>query len=380
MPQDVGYPGPPLRRVEPAAPGRRPSRRFMLGKAVRDFFSHDCWDRAAGLTYFGVVSLPPLAVALASVLAVLGQGASTEAILDVLRILVPDDQALATVSQPVLAVLRHPGAGWSLVIGLATALWMASGYVGSFGRAMNQIYGVAEGRPLWKLTLWHLVTTVILVAFAALVAVLLFVSGPVARAVGQVLGLQEVTLMIWEVARWPALLAAAALVVALLYFATPNVRHPRFRWISPGALLALGLGAVASYAFNFYIETFGRLDITYGRALAGVVVFFVWLWIINMSLLLGAELDAEIERARQLQSGIHADRGVRVPVRDARAIERSARRRQADEARSRSLRESHGWFHHDDAGAPPVGSADRGTVPDAAEDGASGRDGSPHGT
>ncbi|MFD1506017.1 YihY/virulence factor BrkB family protein [Georgenia yuyongxinii] len=348
MVQDVEQPDLPVRRPDGPVVGRRPSRRFMLGKAVRDFFSDDCWDRAAGLTFFSVVSIPPLAVAMASVLAVLGQGASTQAVLDVLEILAPDDEALETVSQPVLAVLSHPGAGLSLVLGLLAALWVASGYVGSFGRAMNQIYGVAEGRPLWKLTLWHLVTTVLLVVFAALVALLLLVSGPVTRAVGQVLGLREVTVAVWEAARWPVLLAAATLVVAVLYFATPNVRHPRFRWFSPGAVLALVLAAVASYAFSFYVEIFGRFDITYGSALAGIVVFFIWLWIINMSLLLGAELDAEIERARQLQAGVRADSGVQMTVRDARAIERSARRRRSDEERSRSLRESHGWFHDED--------------------------------
>ncbi|MFH5821512.1 YihY/virulence factor BrkB family protein [Georgenia sp. AZ-5] len=338
-------PGTALRRAEGPVQGRRPSRRFMLGRALRDFFADECWDRAAGLTFFGVLSIPPLAVALASVLAVVGQEETTGAMLGILRLLTPDDEALETVSEPVVAVLRHPGAGVSLVLGLLTALWMASGYVGSFGRAMNQIYGVDEGRPLWKLTLWHLLTTVVLVAFAALVALMLVISGPVTEAVGQVLGLGDVSVRVWEAARWPVLLLAAIVVVAVLYYATPNVRHPRFRWVSPGAVLALGLAALVSYGFSFYVEAMGnRFEISYGTALAGIVVFFVWLWIINMSLLLGAELDAEIERARQLQRGIRADRAVQVPVRDTRASERAARRRRADEARSRSLRESHGWF------------------------------------
>ncbi|WP_127130203.1 YihY/virulence factor BrkB family protein [Georgenia sp. SYP-B2076] len=342
-----------LARVRERTPGwvegRRPSRRFMLGKAVRDFFEDECWDRAASMTFFGVLSIPPLAVALVSVLAVMGEGKqSTQAMLEILRLLAPDDQALETVSQPALAVLNQPAAAVTLLVGLVTALWTASGYVGAFGRAMNRVYGVQEGRPLWRLTLWHLLTTVLLVSYAALVTLMLVVSGPVAEAVGQVLGVGRGALLVWEVARWPVLLAAAILVVAVLYYATPNVRHPRMRWISPGSVLALALAAVASYAFSFYVYVFGRFEVTYGRALAGIVVFFIWLWIINMSLLLGAELDAEIERARQLQAGIRADRAVQVPVRDSRASERAGRRRRQDEARSRSLRESHGWVDDDD--------------------------------
>jgi membrane protein len=324
--------------------GRRPSKRFMTGKAVRKFFADECWDRAAGMTFFGALSIPPLAVALASVLALAGQDkAAVTAVLDVLHLLAPDEESLEAVSRPVLALMAHPSAGLSLVVGLVTALWLAAGYVGSFGRAMNHIYGVHEGRPLWRLQAWHLLTTVVLVAFGVLVALLLVVSGPVARAVGTVLGVGSTALLVWEVLRWPVLLVAAAVVVALLYYATPNVRHPRFRWMSTGALVALGVAVAATLLLRLY-ATSGRFDLTYGGVLAGVVVFCLWLWVINMALLMGAELDTEIHRARQLVAGVReAEHKVHLPVRDSRATERARRRQAADAARARSLRHSHGW-------------------------------------
>lgn len=316
----------------------------MAGKALREFFAHECWDRAASLTFFGVLSIPPVAVALVSILSLVGQGeTSTQAVLEILRQLTPDDEALESVTEPALAVLNQPAAGVTLVVGIVTGLWLASGYVGAFGRALNRIYGVDEGRPMWRLLVWHLLTTVMLVAFGSLVALMLVVSGPVTHAIGDVLDLGDAVVIAWEVARWPVLLVAAVLVVAVLYYATPNVRYPRFRWISPGSVVALAIAAVASYGFSAYVAAFGRFDISYGAALAGLVVFFVWLWIINMSLLYGAELDVQLDRGRQLVAGVQADEGIQVAVRDSRASDRAAARRRADAERSRSLRASHGW-------------------------------------
>ncbi|MFC4553683.1 YihY/virulence factor BrkB family protein [Georgenia faecalis] len=316
----------------------------MVGKAARNFFADECWDRAAGLTFFGVLSIPPLAIALVTLLVLLGQGdAGTQAVLDILNQLTPDDEALESLTAPVLAVLSRPAGGITVVVGVATGLWLASGYVGAFGRSMNQIYGVDEGRPFVRLIGWHLLTTVMLVIFGILVALMLVVSGPVTHAIGSALDLGDTVVVIWETAKWPVLLLAAVLVIAVLYYATPNVAHARFRWISPGAVVALAVAAAASYGFRLYVSLFGQFDITYGSALAGIVVFFVWLWIINMSLLFGAELDAELERARQLVAGVRAEHGIQVPPRDTRASAKAEARRAADAERSRSLRASHGW-------------------------------------
>ncbi|UNX55329.1 YihY/virulence factor BrkB family protein [Georgenia sp. TF02-10] len=322
---------------------RQPYRRHVVAKAARQFLAHECWDRAAGMTFFAVLSVPPLAIALTSVLALLGEGRSgTAAVLEILAILSPDEEALETVSQPVLAVLRQPAAGVALLVGLVTAVWMSAGYVGALGRAINMIYGISEGRPMWKLQATHLLTTVVLLAFAILVVLLLVVSGPVARALGEVLGLGTTVVHVWEAVRWPMLLLAAVTVVAVLYYASPNIEPPRFRPVSPGAVLALLVAAVASFGLRLYVTTAGRFEINYGVALAGVVVFFIWLWIINMALLFGAEVDHEVERVRQLKAGIPADRDLRVRVRDTRASRRAARQRAADEARARNLREHWG--------------------------------------
>ena len=326
---------PATRRV-----GRRPSRRFMLGKAVRDFFAHECLDRSAALTLFSVLALPPLAITLTSVLALVGQGpASTDTMLEIIALVAPDDEALDVISDPVRDVLEHPAAGWTLVIGVGTSLWIAAGYVGSFGRAMNRIYGVPEGRPGLQLLGRHLLTTLVLVVFAALVTLFAVVSGPVAQAVGETLDLRG-ALTVWELLRWPIAVAAGLVVVALLYYTTPNVRYPHFRLVSAGSLLAVGVSLVASFAFELYLRLAGHFETTYGAALAGIVVLVLWLWLINVSLLLGAELDRELARARQLVSGVEADRSIQVDVRDHRASHRAEIRRLADEARARSLRES----------------------------------------
>lgn len=292
--------------------GRRPSRRFMLGKALRDFMSDECLDRSAALTLFSVLALPPLAITLTSVLALAGRGPeSTDTLLEIIGLLAPDADAVDVISRPVRAVLEHPAAGWTLVVGVLSSVWIAAGYVGSFGRAMNRIYGVSEGRPGLQLLGWHLLTTLVLVVFAALVTLFAVVSGPVARAVGQTLEIGG-AITVWELVRWPIVLAAGLVVVALLYYTTPNVRYARFRIVSPGSLLAVGIALVASLGFQLYLRLAGHFVTTYGAAMAGIVVLVLWLWLINISLLLGAELDRELTRARQLVSGVPADRAIQV--------------------------------------------------------------------
>lgn len=196
-----------------------------------------------------------------------------------------------------------------------------------------------RGTPGLQLLGWHLLTTLVLVVFAALVTLFAVVSGPVARAVGQTLEIGG-AITVWELVRWPIVLAAGLVVVALLYYTTPNVRYARFRIVSPGSLLAVGIALVASLGFQLYLRLAGHFVTTYGAAMAGIVVLVLWLWLINISLLLGAELDRELTRARQLVSGVPADRAIQVTVRDDRASDRAAARRESDEARGRSLRES----------------------------------------
>ena len=196
-----------------------------------------------------------------------------------------------------------PSAGLALVIGVLTALWSASGYVGAFGRAMNRVYDIEEGRPVWKLRPLQVVLTLAGLIIAAAVAFMLAVSGPIARAVGDAIGAGSVALTIWSIARWPVILLLVVVSVAILYHATPNVKHPKLRWMSVGASLAIMTWIGASVLFGVYVANFGSYNKTYG-ALAGVIVFLLWLWITNLALLFGAELDSELERRRELQAGL----------------------------------------------------------------------------
>jgi len=249
--------------------------------------------------------------------------------------------ATETLRGPLEQLASSQRAGLALVLGLATALWSASGYVGAFGRAMNRMYEVGEGRPVWKLRPVMLVVTLVLVVLAALTLVGLVVSGPVAQAVGDQLGLGSAAVTAWNIAKWPVLLVIVALIVAILYWATPNVRHPRFRWISVGAAVAIVAWVLLSAAFGLYVSNFSSYDKTYG-SLAGVIVFLLWLWITNLALLFGAELDAELERGRELQAGIAAEESIQLPPRDSRQIRKAERKQRKDIAKGREIRLQNG--------------------------------------
>jgi membrane protein len=314
---------------------------YVLRKTVREFGKDQCTDLAAALTYYAVLALFPALVALVSLLGVVGQGPSTvDALLEIVDRLGPAsavDSLRPTIEQ--LSTAR--GAGLALVLGLAGALWSASGYVGAFGRAMNRVYEVGEGRPIWKLRPLQLLVTVVCLLLVAVAAAALVLTGPVAEAVGDQLGLGSTALLVWDIAKWPVLLAVVVVVVALLYYATPNVQQPRFRWISVGAALAIVVWIVASVAFGLYVSMFSSYDKTYG-SLAGVIVFLLWLWLTNVALLFGAELDAELERGRELQAGMPAEETIQLPPRDTRTIEKAAHKHREDVADARAIRRDAG--------------------------------------
>ena len=325
------------------------SWKYVLRRTMREFTRDECTDQAAALTYYAVLAIFPAVIALLSLVGLVGQGPKTVDTLT--QILSQAGAASATNTlEPVLTELsKTPAAGPAFVIGLLTALWSASGYVGSFGRAMNRVYGVGEGRPVWKLRPVTFVVTVITVVFAAVVLVGLIVSGPVADSIGSAIGLGSTAVMVWKIAKWPVLLFVVVLIVALLYYATPNVKQPKFRWISVGALVAIVVWVLASAAFGFYVGSFSSYNKTYG-SLAGAIVFLLWLWITNLALLFGAELDAELERGRQLQAGLPAEEMLQLPPRDTRKIDKAEARRDADIEAGRRLRASRGASHEPEGG------------------------------
>jgi membrane protein len=319
----------------------KPTWGYALRKTVREFMDDQCTDLAAALTYYSVLALFPGAIALLSLVGLVGQQQQTvDTLLQILRD-VGASSAAETLEGPLTELADSQGAGLALVIGLLTALWSASGYVGAFGRGMNRIYEIDEGRPIWKLRPVMLLVTLVTVLLAAIVAVGLVVTGPAAEAVGSAIGLESTAVTVWSIAKWPVLLAVVVLIVALLYYATPNVKQPKFRWISVGAIVAIVVWVIASAAFGFYVANFSSYDKTYG-SLAGVIAFLLWLWITNLALLFGAELDAELERGRQLQAGIAAEEELQLPPRDTRKSDKAAAKEQEDIERGRKLRESHG--------------------------------------
>lgn len=314
----------------------KPSWRFILRKTIREFSADDCTDLAAALTYYAVLAMFPGLLALVSLLGLVGQAGNTQALTDVLGDL-GAGSAADTIRSQIDQLTQSSATGIGLVVGILGALWSASGYVGAFGRAMNRIYEVDEGRPFYKLRPLQMIITLGAVLLAGLVAIGLVVSGPVARAIGDAIGLGDTAVTAWGVVKWPVLLALAALAIAILYYATPNVKQPRFRWISLGALVAIVVWVIASALFGLYIAHFASYDKTYG-SLAGVIIFLLWLWITNLALLFGGELDAEIERGRQLQAGIAAERDIQLPLRDTKLVDKRERQQVEDVARAVELR------------------------------------------
>jgi membrane protein len=331
---------------------------YVLRKTVREFSDDQCTDLAAALTYYAVLALFPAAIAILSLVGLVGQGQKTvDTLLQILRDL--GASSAADTLEPTLTQLSNtPNAGLALILGLAAALWSASGYVSAFGRGMNRVYEIEEGRPIWKLRPAMLLVTLITVVLTAVVALGLVLTGPAAEAVGNAIGLGSTVVTVWNIAKWPVLLAVVILIVALLYYATPNVKQPKFRWISIGAILAILTWLLASAAFGFYVANLSSYNKTYG-SLAGVIVFLLWLWITNLALLFGAELDAELERGRELQAGMPAEEVIQLPARDTRKIDKAAKKEREDVDRGRRLRLTHGQEHDadqhedlDDTGRP----------------------------
>ena len=317
------------------------SLRYVLRQTAREFSDDQCTDLAAALTYYAVLSIFPALVVVVSLLGVFGQGQRTsDTILQLVEDVVPGSAA-ETLRQPIEQLVGTPSAGFALVVGILGALWSASGYVGAFGRAMNRIYEVDEGRPFWKLRPQQLLLTATSLVVVAAVAFMLAITGPVAETLGGYLGMGETALTVWNVGRWPIVLLLVTLGVALLYYAGPNVEQPKFRWISVGAGIAIVAWVIASVGFGVYVSQFGSYNKTYG-ALAGVIVFLLWLWITNLALLFGAEVDAELERGRQLQAGIAAEEDLKLPLRDTTVVTKNDAKERQDVRRAQELRHSQG--------------------------------------
>ncbi|ROR80455.1 membrane protein [Plantibacter flavus] len=310
---------------------------YVLKRTLHSFTSNQCTDLAAGLTYFAILSLFPAVLALVSILGLFGQSRNgTDALLEIVGNLAPGD-SLGFLTDAVNQFVESPAIGFALIAGIGGAVWSASGYVGGFGRALNRMYGVEEGRKIWSLRPTQLGVTLVVLLVISVIALALIVSGPVAQAIGEAVGLGETGLTVWSIAKWPVMAAALVFVLAVLYSATPNIKPEKFRWISIGALVALLILLVASVGFGFYIANFSNYDATYG-SLAGIIIFLLWIWIANLALLFGAQLDIEIQRGRQLASGVAAEQELQLPLRSDAAIKALADRDAKDVLEGRRVR------------------------------------------
>ena len=277
------------------------SKMGVLKRTVREFKEDNLTDWAAALTYYGVLAIFPALLALVSVVGLLGDDA-TQSLIDNINEVAPGPAKEIATSAVENLQQDKGAAGILFVVGLAGALWSASGYVAAFMRASNSIYDVGEGRPIYKTLPVRLGTTIVLLLLLAVTALGVAITGPLAEEVGKLIGVEDEAVTAWNIAKWPILFLIVSFMFAFLYWAAPNAKQPGFRWVSPGGMLGVLLWIVASLAFAFYVASFASYNKTYGT-LGGVIAFLVWLWISNLAILLGAEFNAELERGRRIEAG-----------------------------------------------------------------------------
>jgi membrane protein len=290
----------------------------VFKRTVSEFRQDNLTDLAAALTYYGVLAIFPAIIALVSILGLIGHSA-TQPLIENLGKVAPGPAKSVFTSALENLNKSQGAAGIILVAGLAGALWSASGYVAAFMRASNAIYEVEEGRPIWKTLPVRIGVTVVMVLLLAISSLAVVLTGGFAKQVGNLLGVGSSAVQVWDIAKWPVLVLLVVFMLAILYWAAPNVKHPGFRWISPGGILAVAAWLIASGAFALYVANFSSYNKTYG-ALAAVVVFLVWLWISNIAVLLGAEFNAELERGRAIEAGGPPNREPFVEPRDTRKM------------------------------------------------------------
>ncbi|MFI6067757.1 YihY/virulence factor BrkB family protein [Micromonospora sp. NPDC051227] len=289
--------------------------RGVLVRSVQGFVNDNCSDWAAALTYYGVLALFPSAIVVVALVGLVSDGERTlDTVADLANqvgagsVLTNDEGGVVGVIRTV--VLDQSNPKLLLSFGLLGALWSASGFIGAFTRASNAVYGVTEGRPVWKLRPLQIGLAAISLVLLAVVAFALIVSGPVTDAVGDLINAGGLARTVWSVAKWPVLAMIMMALLSLLFWIAPNVRQPRFRWLTPGGAVALISWAAASFGFGLYVANFASYNTTYG-SLGAAIAFLVWLYLSNSALMLGVQINAEVQRGRQLQAG---DRDPEEPV------------------------------------------------------------------
>ncbi|MEV6767933.1 YihY/virulence factor BrkB family protein [Nocardia sp. NPDC051030] len=286
----------------------------ILRRSATKVRDNNLTDWAAALTYYSVLSIFPALIVLTAVLGLLGP-AATRSLIDTVRDIGPGSGTSLLVDAIEQLQGSRSLSGGLAVLGLATALWTASGYLGAFIRASNSIYETPEGRPIWKTVPLRLGLTLLMVSLVAVCAIGIVFTGSVAERAGRWLGWGSAVVRGWDVAKWPVLVVLVSLAIALLYWAAPNARQYSFRWLSPGSTLAVLIWIAASAGFTLYVSFFGSYNKVYG-SLGGAVIFLVWLWLTNLAILLGAQFDAELARGRRMEQGRPENAEPVLPPRD----------------------------------------------------------------
>jgi membrane protein len=293
-----------------------------LKRTFKQFSEDNISDWAAALTYYGVLSIFPAALVLVSILGMLsndGQATVENTVSEI-----AGNQQIEDLVGTVLNNVQGTGAaGFAAIVGLVLAFWSASGYIGAFMRASNAVYDVPEGRPIWKTLPIRVGVTAVIGIMLVLSAVIVVFTGSLSEAVGQRLGFGGVAVNVWNIAKWPVLILLVSLMFAILYWASPNAKTGGFRWVSPGGIFAVVLWLIASGGFAIYLASFANYNKTYG-AVGGVIAFLVWLWISNIAILLGAELDAELERGRAIAAGHDPSDEPFLELRDDRKLKKGS--------------------------------------------------------
>ncbi len=304
-------------------PRGKPSILSAFKRGVPKFLDDGGTDLAASLTYFAVLSLFPALLAMISLLGLLGEDTITQLLKIAADMGVPDT-SLKIVKDFIQDNLGSGGASVALFIGVAGALYSASNYVNAFSRSMNKVYDVQEGRPIWVLKPWIYGITIVMAVMVLLVAFALVVNTSFAESIADVVGLGSTVVLVWSIAKWPVVAAIVMGIVSVLYWATPNV-IPKFRFITVGSAFAIVVWALATVLLGLYVSSdLASYNATYG-ALAGVIILLLWIWVTNIVLLVGAEVDSEIERSRQLQAGVAAEEQIQLPLRNRAGVEKKVK-------------------------------------------------------
>jgi membrane protein len=254
-------------------------------------------DHAAALTYYSILAVFPCMIVLVSLFGIFGDQGTVDALLGIVEDLAPGEAA-STFEGAIEGAVNSSGAGLAFVIGVALALYSASGYIGADNRASNDLYEVAETRPVWKTLPRQVALSAFLMLGLAAALLALVLTGPLAESIGQEIGLGDSFLAVFSIVKWPVLAGVVSILFAVLLHEGPNVNVP-YRELVPGAFLATFLWLLASSGFAFYVANFGSYASTYG-SIAGIIIFLVWMWISNLSLLLGATFNVELSRSGTL--------------------------------------------------------------------------------